>query len=108
MDFWQTHKQGDEGGEGSGLLDILFAGLLLASTPDFWTSQLLCRGLGSSMVKVAADPEGDSSLELELGSSMPCDPPYKAGYWKVCTHLLSLLDIKSLGEAQAGRREGAT
>ena len=68
MDFWQTHMQGDEEGEGSRLLGILFAGLLLASTPDFWTSQLLCRGLGSNMVKVAADPEGVPSLELELGS----------------------------------------
>lgn len=119
MDFWQTHKQGDEEGEVSGLLGILFAGLLLASTPDFWTSQLLCRGLGSNMVKVAADPEGGPFLGTGTGlldrpsgvrspTSMPCDPPYKAGCWKVCTHLLSLLDIKSLGEAQAGRREGAT
>lgn len=58
MDFWQTHKQGDEEGEGSRLFGILFAGLPLASTPGFWTSQLLCRGLGSNKAKVVADPGG--------------------------------------------------
>lgn len=52
-------------------------------------------------------------MALELGSSteclesdplqMPWDPPYKAGYWKVCTHLLSLLDIKTL---ERPRQEG--
>lgn len=79
MDFWQTPKQGDEDREGSRLLGILFAGLPLASTPVFWTSQLLCSGLGSNMAKVAADlgepflGTGTGLLDRVSGVRSPAD-----------------------------------
>lgn len=67
MNFWQIHKQGGEGGEGNGLAGILFAGLLLACTPVFWTAGL--DGLGNKMANVTADPKGNPSLDMELGSA---------------------------------------
>lgn len=83
MNFWQSHKQGGEGGkEGSGPAAILFAGLLLAWTPVFWTAWL--DGLRSKMANVTADQKGTPSLEMELcgvPTLIPCDLPSKAGYW---------------------------
>lgn len=92
MNFWQTHRQGDEGGEGSRL--VASYSLQLAWTPVFCTAQLMCRGLGSNMANVATDSGGTlpwnwnwAPLQLSgvrVPTSMLCDPPYKAGYWKVC------------------------
>lgn len=70
-------------------MGILFAGLLLAWIPVFWTARFLGCGLGSNMANVAADPEGDPSLEqrgllyglsgVRVPTSRPCDLPCKAG-----------------------------
>lgn len=70
MNFWQTHKQGGEAGEGSGLAAIPFAGLLLAWTPVLWIAWL--DGLRRKMANVTADPKGNPSLEMDLGSSTNC------------------------------------
>lgn len=71
MSSWQLHKQGGDGGEGSRLAGIPFAGLLLAWTPVFWTAWL-DNSLRSKMANVTADPKGNPSLNMELGSSTNC------------------------------------
>ena len=64
MSSWQLHKQGGDGGEGSRLAGIPFAGLLLAWTPVFWTAWL--NSLRSKMANVTADPKGNPSLDWAL------------------------------------------